>query len=84
MYFDEYFDSTDEVKTYINRILNANANGNFTMGLSEFSVPYDYHLESIYLWGVIEEKSPVDPENDAFGAKYSDFYVNFSYKIMTE
>lgn len=31
MYFDEYFDSTEEVKTYINRILYANANGNFTM-----------------------------------------------------
>lgn len=31
MYFDEYFDSTDKVKTYINRILDANANGNFTM-----------------------------------------------------
>ena len=80
MYFNEFFDSTDEVKTYINRILDANANGNFTMGLSEFSVPYDYHLESIYFWGLIDEKSPVDPENDAFGAKYSDFYVNFSYK----
>lgn len=80
MYFNEFFDSTDEVKTYINRILDANANGNFTMGLSEFSVPYDYHLESIYFWGLIEEKSPVDPENDAFGAKYSDFYVRFSYR----
>ena len=75
-----FFDSTDEVKTYINRILDANANGNFTMGLSEFSVPYDYHLAAIYFWGLIDEKSPVDPENDAFGAKYSDFYVNFSYK----
>ena len=80
MYFNEFFDSTDEVKTYITRILDANANGDFSMGLSEFSVPYDYHLEYIYFWGLIDEKSPVDPENDAFGAKYSDFYVNFSYK----
>ena len=80
MYFEEYFDSTDEVKTYINNILNASANGDFSMGLSEFTLLDDYELKSMYFWGLIEEKSPVDPEDDAFGAKYSDFYVRFSYR----
>ena len=80
-YFGENFESVEETEIYINNILSASVNGDFSMGLSNFTLLDDYELKSMGFWGLIDEKSPIDPENDPFGAKYKFFRIMCHYGI---